>query len=207
MVDASSARRRLLSTTNKTFVQPRPADGTLTMTCSSHEVSADGKKVTAFFNHPDVGLIVAEKLDIVSPDYSEFTYVNGALKKSESTVVDAQCAYAGSAEGAPLAAVVLFTCSARGARAMITFPNSTSSHLRKTADLEVFGGEFAGTISVETEADSAALGFNHLHVNDEVKSTPAIDIADLVDLVPFEESSSKHRRLLLSSDLAVVYFE
>jgi hypothetical protein len=58
---------------------------TLTMTCSSHEVSADGKKVTAFFNHPDVGLIVAEKLDIVSPDYSEFTYVNGALKRARAT--------------------------------------------------------------------------------------------------------------------------
>jgi len=190
-----------------TSAQPTPADGTLTMTCSSHEVSADGKKVTAFFNHPDVGLIVAEKLDIVSPDYSEFTYVNGALKKSESTVVDAHCAYAGSVEGAPLAAVVMFTCGARGARATITFPNSTSLQLRKTADLEVFGGEFVGTIRVETEADSAAMGFNHLHVNDEVESTPAIDIGDLVDLAPFEESSSKHRRSLLSSDVAVVYFD
>ena len=190
-----------------TSAQPTAADGTLTMTCSSHEVSADGKKVTAFFNHPDVGLIVAEKLDVVSPDYSEFTYVNGALKKSESTVVDAHCAYAGSAEGAPLAAVVLFTCGARGARATITFPNSTSLQLRKTADLEVFGGDFVGTIRVETEADSAAMGFNHLHEHDEVESTPAIDIGGLADPVPLDESSSKHRRSLLSSDVAVVYFD
>jgi hypothetical protein len=173
--------------------------------CVSHEVSSDGNNVTMFFDHPDVGLIVATKMEIVAPGYAEFLFVNGALKPTGSIVEDAHCAFSGSATGAPLGGVILFTCGQKGPRITVVFSNSSSLHLQKTTDLKTVMGNYIVTSKTGSTNEATKASFISAH-NDEEFVTKGYSIEAVVS--ENGQTSMKHRSLLtLPPTPAVLYFD
>lgn len=190
-------------------VRPARGEVTVTATCEQHKVSADGRDMKAFFDHPDVGAIVATRMEIVTPEYAEFTYVGGALRRSATTVPEARCAYVGSAEGAPKGGVILFTCGAQGPRVTITFANATSLRLTKApGDVASFEGAYAGVLqTTENATDAARMGFNPDHL-DDARVTNVTSVGALaVDEASLQDRASRRSLLALPESPAVIYFD